>query len=48
MNDIGIDKKQQRYVIKRVINIAVVVQFFPWFKFYFPLFRSMVMYDNEF
>ena len=23
----------------------VVVQFFPWFKFYFPLFWSMVMYD---
>ena len=26
----------------------VVVQFFPWFKFYFPLFWGMVMYDNEF
>ena len=22
--------------------------FFPWFKFYFPLFWGMVMYDNEF
>ena len=31
------------------INIAyVVVQFYPWFKFYFPLFLGMVMYDNEF
>ena len=29
-------------------NISVVVQFFPWFKFYFPLFLGMVMYDNEF
>ena len=24
------------------------VQFYPWFKFYFPLFLGMVMYDNEF
>ena len=23
------------------------VQFYPWFKFYFPLFWGMVMYDNE-
>ena len=27
---------------------SIVVQFFPWFKFYFPLFLGMVMYDNEF
>ena len=26
----------------------VVVQFYPWFKFYFPLFLDMVMYHNEF
>ena len=26
----------------------VVVQFYPWFKFYFPLFWGMEMYDNEF
>ena len=26
----------------------VVVQINYWFKFYFPLFLSMVMYDNEF
>ena len=25
-----------------------MVQFYPWFKFYFPLFLRMVMYDNEF
>ena len=25
----------------------VVVQFYPWFKFYFPLFWGMVMNDNE-
>ena len=28
--------------------VYVVVQFYPWFKFYFPLFWGMVMYDNEF
>ena len=28
--------------------VNVVVQFYPWFKFYFPLFLGMVMYDNEF
>ena len=27
---------------------VVVVQFYPWFKFYFPLFLGIVMYDNEF
>ena len=28
--------------------INVVVQFCPWFKFYFLLFWGMVIYDNEF
>ena len=28
--------------------LYVVVQFYPWFKFYFPLFLGMVIYDNEF
>ena len=26
----------------------VVVQFYPWFKFYFLLFLGMVMYGNDF
>ena len=26
----------------------VVVQFYPWFNFCFPLFLVMVMYDNQF
>ena len=30
------------------LHVYVVVQFYPWFKFYFPLFLGMVMYDNEF
>ena len=25
-----------------------MVQFYPWFKFYFPLLLGMVIYDNEF
>ena len=25
----------------------VVVQFYPWFNFYFLLFLGIVMYDNE-
>ena len=28
--------------------VCVVVQFYPWLKFYFPLFLGMVMYDKEF
>ena len=28
--------------------VYVVVQFYPWFKFYFLLFLGIVMYDNEF
>ena len=32
----------------RDVNMYVVVQFYPWFKFYFPLFWVIVMYDNEF
>ena len=30
-----------------LLSICVVVQFYPWFKFYFPLFLGMAMYDNE-
>ena len=30
------------------LSVYVVVQFYPWFKFYFPLFLGMVMYDNDF
>ena len=38
-------------VIKQLLNSVfgyVVVQFCPWFKFYFLLFWGMVIYDNEF
>ena len=36
------------YPFQQVWYVYVVVQFYPWFKFYFPLFLGMVMYDNEF
>ena len=36
------------YVFGRDVNMYVAVQFYPWFKFYFPLFWVIVMYDNEF
>ena len=29
-------------------DVYVVVQFYPWFKFYFLLFLGMVMCDNDF
>ena len=29
------------------IDVYVVVQFYPWFKFSFLLFLGMVMYDNN-
>ena len=29
-------------------GVYVVVKFYPWFKFYFPLFLGMVINDNEF
>ena len=28
-------------------GVYVVVQFYPWFNFYFLLFLGMVIYDNE-
>ena len=35
---------------KKAMKVYVVVQFYRWLKFYFPLFWGMVMYmyDNEF
>ena len=29
------------------VDVYVVVQFYPWFKFSFLSFLGMVMYDNE-
>ena len=36
------------YYIKTKIYISVVVQLYPWFNFDFPLFLSMLVYDNEY
>ena len=35
-------------MLNYVVLVYVVVQFYPWFNFYFPLFWGMAMYDNEF
>ena len=35
-------------ISKSSSGMYVVVQFYPWFNFYFPLFLGMVIYDNEF
>ena len=32
----------------REYKVDVVVLFYPCFEYYFPLFLSLVMYDNEF
>ena len=34
------------YVMHSIHAYYVVVQFYPWFNFYFPLFLCMVIYDN--
>ena len=34
-------------VIDLFVSVYVVVQFYPWFKFYFLLFLGMLMHDNE-
>ena len=38
----------QNIFCQSIDDVYVVVQFYPWFKFYFPLFLGMVRYDNEF
>ena len=48
-----IDLRQRVRVVKGFrhhcgLSVHVVVQYYPWFTFYFPLFWGMVMYDNEF
>ena len=39
-------KGENNLLIK--VGAYVVVQFYPWFNLYFPLFLYMVMYDNEY
>ena len=29
-------------------NVCVVLKFYPWLKFHFPLLLGVVMYDDEF
>ena len=41
-------KHGMKQKMNKKMNVYVVVQFCPWFKFYSPLFLAMVIYDNEF
>ena len=34
------DKKEKISILVHVYSVDVVVQFYPWFKFYFPLFQT--------
>ena len=44
-----INLKTEAYVYTRFkSDVRVVVQFSPWFKVYFFLFKGMVMYGSEF
>ena len=35
-------------MLVKCINVSDVVQFYPWFNFDFPLFFSMLIYDNKY
>ena len=35
-------------MVSQTYIMYVVVQFYHWFNFYFPLFLCMVMHDNEY
>ena len=41
-------KHGMKQKMNKKMNVYVVVQFCPWFKFYSPLFLAMVICDNEF
>ena len=45
MNDIGIDKKQQRYIIRKMINIAIRATYF-CFIFVFFVFVFVFLFNN--
>ena len=42
-------EKSLKFLFKKGYEpwVYVVVQFYPWFKFYFPSCLGIVMYDNE-
>jgi len=42
------NRQQCKQFCIHVSLMYFVVQFYPWFKFYFPLFWGMVMYKNAF
>ena len=44
----GFSTNNQVLICQHSGTCICCVQFYPWFKFYFPLCLSMVMYNNEF
>ena len=44
----GVPPLPQGAILYKVDSVSVVVQFYPWFKFYFLLFRGYGKYDHEF
>jgi len=44
----SLKKFNAAYHDPRCLHVYVVVQFYPWSSFYFPLFWGMVMCGNEF
>ena len=48
MNDIGIDKKQQRYIIKKMINIAIRATYFCFVLFLFLFFFLIIQFQAAF
>ena len=47
-SEVTCSKNSVATILYITTSVYVVVQFYPWFKFYFLLFLGMVMYDNEF
>ena len=45
---IGCLKVVRIYSFVKEIKVYLLVQFYPWFELYFPLFLVMVIYNNEF
>ena len=43
-----VDAVEAATEVEDMVEVCVVVQFYPRFKFYFLLYLGMVMYDNDF
>ena len=43
-----LEKRKTKLINLLLWGVYVVVQFYPCFKFYFPLFLGVLLYDNDF